>query len=221
MTILLIASVILNLLLLLYCHFSYRREQAGITAYDTLKERLGTEIQQAREFVDGLRKENLALAHVVSRCISEIRDDISRNYQHVHEVSILGRIAHEIQIEHGPIRLTESMQTAIADAGGGQFVRDRIMEVSAALQFALYMHAKSRSTASRLFEVVQESCGPTDRAAWLSKSLALYMRICGDSKDEAIKSLTQVLDQWKCIPQESNMPEAGVIDVVALTNERK
>jgi len=197
MQIILTLSTLLNVALLLIAwRFWQRARAAEVVGLSAHNQRL-KEVFDAQKSTEIVRAEYLSLASAVAKCIREVRKDIDRNYCHVHDGHVLDRLAHVLEGARRPVHLGDSFAASIRDAGGGEFITDGIMLFSGALNFAWHVHEEARRNAGALFEVVRESCGTTNRSVWLSKTLALYERICGEDKYEAIRSLSAVTEHWK------------------------
>lgn len=147
--------------------------------------------------VDAMREEYLALAQSIAQTLNQVRKDIDRNYRHTHEGHLLDRVAYQIERTGRPIDLNASAVADICAAGAGQFITNGQLLFDGALDLAWHLHGQARSNANHFYEVVRESCGNTDRAAWLAKSLALYLQICDGDKYRAIDSLEAVLLNWR------------------------
>jgi hypothetical protein len=197
MQIILTLSALLNVALLGTGWLVWQRTRAAEVADFAADKQLRKEVMDAQHATEVVRAEYLSFASAVSDCIKEVRRDIDRNYCHVHDGHVLDRLAFEFEGARGPARLDDSLANAIREAGGGEFITDGVMLFSGALIFAWHVHEEARRNAGQVFEVVRESCGTTNRSMWLSKTLALYERICDDDKDIAIRSLSVVVEHWK------------------------
>lgn len=199
---LLIASTVCNVLLILVCIWLARRLGQSLRTSEAAAKRERDQALRHEAAVIHVQETLGALAVAAADTIVEVRRDIDRNYQHVHEGHVLDRIADLVRHARpgGMAGLDPHAWRSVQELGGAGFVTaDGYMPVSKALEFAWMLHAEARKGAEQLYGVVQESCGPTERAAWLSKSLALYERIWGYDKAAAIASLEAVLHDWKYV----------------------
>jgi|GEM_PF-6536789 len=197
MQIILTLSGLMNVALLAAGRLVWKRARAAEVANFAADKHRRNAVMDAQHATEVVRAEYLSFASAVSDCIKEVRRDIDRNYCHVHDGHVLDRLAFEFEGARGPVRLDDSLATAIREAGGGEFITDGLMLFSGALIFAWHVHEEARRNAGKVFEVVRESCGTTNRSLWLSKTLALYERICDHDKGAAIRSLSEVMEHWK------------------------
>lgn len=186
-----------NVLLLLGCWLLWKRLRAveSISAMTELQYR--EDIAKLRHAQEEAGKEYASFAKVVSNSIKEVREDINRNYCHVHDGGILDRLSYRIERTQRPVQLDDFLISEIRNAGGERFITGDTLLFSETLNFAWHVHEVARENAGDIFEVVKESCGTTSRSIWLSKTLALYERICGGDKNEAVRSLSLVIEDWK------------------------
>jgi len=192
-----VISVAINVVLAVSCLTLVARARRASLAAAVDRRMAWDEANAERRAADAVRMEYQSFCQSVAEALNEVRQDIDRNYQHTHEGHLLDRLAYQFEKTRGPIRLDGFLQEQIRAAGGEQFVTGDQLLFSGALKFAWHLHSQARKNAGELYIVTQESCGNTDRAAWLGKTLALYMRICGDDKELAISSLGHVLDDWR------------------------
>lgn len=192
-----VISVAANIALAVSCvTLVVRARRAGVAA-SANRQLIRDEANAERRAAEAVRSEYHSLGQSVAEALGEVRRDIDRNYQHTHEGHLLDQIAYQFEKARGPIRLDAYLSEQIRAAGGERFISDGHLLFSGALNLAWHLHAEARKNAGELYAVTQESCGNTDRAAWLAKTLALYMRICDGDKDHAISSLDRVLDDWR------------------------
>jgi len=151
----------------------------------------------ARQEAGSLRREYSSLAQGVADTLGAVRHDIDANYRHTHERDLLDRLACEIEKAGGPVVLDAGMADEIRKRGGERFIAGEMLLLSGALGLAWHLHARARKAAGDLGLVIQESCGHTERAPWLAKTLALYLRICGGDQEAAVASLGDVLERWR------------------------
>lgn len=190
-------SVALNVVLTISCAvLVFRARRADAAAADRQR-MVREEAMIERRAAEAVRFEYLSLGESVAEALKEVRKDIDRNYEHTHEGHLLDRLAYELEKARGPVRLSKFLMEDIRAVGCQRFTAGDEILFSGALNLAWYLHAQARKNAGELHVVVQESCGNTDRAAWLGKTLALYMRICGGDKEQAISSLCNVLQDWR------------------------
>lgn len=201
MAIWLTVSALLNCVLLLVCVMAFRRYRALGAHADTIVKRAREERLGFVKAFDAVRASYRELRELVADGIREIKRDLDRNYGHVHDGHVLDAMATALSARGGPeglLVLDISLEEQVRAAGGEAFISpDKTMTLSACMNFGWRVHATGRRHAGAIYAVVKESCGPTDRAAWLGKTLALWERICGWDKSDAIESLTIVIDQWK------------------------
>jgi hypothetical protein len=191
-----VVSVAANVALAVSCvTLIVRAHRAGVAA-SADRQLVLDEANAERRAAEAVHTEYHALGRSVAEALGEVRRDIDRNYQHTHEGHLLDRIAYQFEKVRGPIRLDAYLSEQIRSAGGERFISDGHLLYSGALNLAWHLHAEARKNAGELYVVTQESCGHTDRAAWLAKTLALYVRICNGDKDHAISSLDRVLNDW-------------------------
>ncbi len=145
-----------------------------------------------------------AVGEAVAATLTAIRRDIDRNYQHTHDVHLLNQIADEVRNSEGRgvIYLDGYARHCLSEAGGDRFFKNGFMSYDQALAFGWEQHRLARERAEQLFPIVQECCGQTDRAIWLSRSLAILERICDSDKKLAISSLEKVITIWKYVELE-------------------
>ncbi len=197
MQVILTLSALLNVALLGTGWLVWQRARAAEVADQAADKQRRKELVDAQQAAEVVRAEYLSFVSAVSACLKEVRRDIDRNYCHVHDGHVLDRLAFEFEGARGPVHLDSTLAAEIRDAGGGEFITDGVMLFSGALTFAWNMHEEARRNAGKVFEVVRESCGTTNRSLWLSKTLALYERICDHDKGVAIRSLSEVMEHWK------------------------
>jgi hypothetical protein len=134
--------------------------------------------------------------------MNNIRQDIDRNYHHTHDVNALDKLGYEIKAQlktsrtPWEIHLTSSLAEDIRLAGG-KITPEKTMWMGDVLNFAWQEHHAARKRSGELYEIIQESCSETDKAIWLSKSLAIFERICGYDKTATINIISLVVARWK------------------------
>lgn len=108
----------------------WKRARAAEVFELSSKKQQQTELMDAQHVIKLAQAEYRLLASAVSDCIKAVRRDIDRNYCHVHDGQVLDRLAFEIDGASSPVRLDTTLETAIRDAGGGQFITDGVMQFS-------------------------------------------------------------------------------------------
>lgn len=158
--------------------------------------------QDAARFA-GLMRQYYALSEAVAQTLGEIRRDIDRNYHHTHDGHLLDGLAYDLLQygqRHGCVWLSDHRSDEVRKAGGDRFIAEgESMNLAQLLEFAWHFHACARKQAEGLYEIVQESCGRTDKSVWLGKTLTIFERICGNRED-AIATLGRVMEDWKRAP---------------------
>ncbi|MBN3761270.1 hypothetical protein [Burkholderia sp. Ac-20365] len=162
-------------------------------------DRLGSEIER-------VTTDFCALGSAVSATLEAIREDVNRNYHHIHDGHVLDvlafRLRREVEVHParvGEIVLDEELARR-AEALGASVSTRRTMTLGQILEFGLRLHAVSRERAGRLTEVVRQPCGDRDHADWLGKTLAIYELMCGGDKDLAVRRLSAVIETWHFEP---------------------
>jgi hypothetical protein len=133
--------------------------------------------------------------------LDEIRADIVRNFCETdmsavtHAASLFNREPLAcISIEHVPAALRSVLIQQDVHP------RDDLLYMSDIVDLAWRIHAKSRSRADGLFQVIVSSPRAggkslDERRYWLAKTLARFEQMCG-SEDEAIRQLRALMDVW-------------------------
>ena len=206
MSILLVASVIANVLLGFALVRLFRVYQSSMRSADrqVAMERENTE--RARASFDHAAADISSLAEAVATSLESIRDDIDRNYHHIHEGHVFGQLAYLLRREvterrgrvYG-IRLDDDLVERMRSVGCEVSEQGEI-SLGQLLEAAWHLHSQARERANQLFEVVQQPCGNYDHASWLSKTLAIYELMCDRDKDLAVKRLTVAVDAWRHEP---------------------
>lgn len=203
MTGLFIASIIGNAVLLVVCimEVRLRLRTDQMRRLEVSREREDKSLAEAeltRIYIDYTN-----FAESIAASLEIIRKDIDRNYMHTHEGHVLDMLAWELKrnCESGyprhEIRVNNIMEK-IDESKGREFVSaEHTMNLGQLLAFAWKLHADARKHAGEIEKVISESCGHTDQAAWLSKVLAMYERLCDYRKDVAVQRLRAVLDSWE------------------------
>lgn len=187
--------VVLILVLLGVCFVLRRKLLWANSGYEKARECE----REVRGQLQSVADEYVAVGKAVAETLSEIRRDIDRNYQHTHDVDLLNQLADAIGYSEGRgfIFLDGYLRDRLTEVGGGRFFANGFMRYDQALGFACEQHRRAREHFELILPIVQESCGDTDRAVWLSKTLAIFERICEHDKAKAIESLEAVISFWK------------------------
>lgn len=202
MIIALIASLVANILLGLAIASLWKRYEAGETAaHQVAKYEKSLVLIRAQER-DAMFAAYAGLAKGVAKGLSEIRQDINANYAHIHDGSVLDSVIWQLDRTINDARggapcvyLSESLSTDVRKLGG-DVGADGTMDLGQLVAFGWIVHAAARERADSLRAVVSEPCGHPDHVSWLTKTLAIYERMCSRDKDIAIGQLRAVLDAW-------------------------
>lgn len=161
---------------------------------------------QFRKDLDQLFADYCEFAGAVSTSLEAIREDINRNYHHIHDGHVLDQIAYQLRCEikgrrnvvYG-VKLDEHISDRVR-ALGGDASANGTMTLGQMLVFGWRLHTASRERAEELAPMVSQPCGRSDHTVWLSKVLAIYERMCDHDKDLAVKRLSAVVEAWRFAP---------------------
>lgn len=204
MSIALQASVIANALFVLALVIVVRWYSGYVQAASVRASRERQEAERIREQSSELYIAHCAFAGAVSVSLTEIREDINRNYAHLHDGHVLDRIAYrlyrDVETRRGPvmeIHIEDDIVQRVKDLGGG-VTDNNTMTLGQMLEFGWKMHAAAREHAEHLRPIVSEPCGRDGQhASWLSKMFAIYDRMCDRNKDLAIRRLSDAIREWE------------------------
>lgn len=207
MSIALQVSVIANALFVLALVIVVRRYIWHVQSASVRASRQQQEAERVREQSTELHIAHCALAGAVSVSLTEIREDINRNYAHLHDGHVLDRIAHrlytEVETRRAPV-MEIHIEDDIAEcvkALGGDVTDHKTMTLGQMLEFGWRMHAAARQHAEHLRPIVSEPCGHDGQhASWLGKMFAIYDRMCDRNKDLAIRRLSDAIKEWEYSP---------------------
>lgn len=202
MTMGLCLSLLLNIFLAYAIWILVRDQRSSRRSTGMYVDNLKQEIETTTQQVDYLLKRFAELANAVSKSMNEIRQDIDRNYHHIHDLNALDRLGYEIktQLESSRTPWEFHLSSSLAEdirLAGGKITAEKTMWMGDVLNFAWQEHHAASKRSVELYEIIQESCGKTDKAIWLSKSLAIFERICGYDKAATISIIESVVSAWK------------------------